>query len=191
LLRAGKEVSHRIRNRLNAATLALHLLQKQLEAGLTRSGEATIENALHELESLDRDVGRDLSDAAVSHARRALLVEDNSNESELLAGYLRLCGYEVDTAQDGLAAISYLRERERPDVVLLDMMMPRLDGAKTVTSIRSDPRLEGIRVFAVSGSDRESMGMEIGPRGVDRWFRKPINPRDFVAELDKHLSVHA
>ena len=65
--------------------------------------------------------------------------------------------------------------------------MPRLDGDGTVHVIRSDPSNAGLRVFSVTGASPESVDVENGPMGVDRWFRKPIRPDKLVREIDREL----
>ena len=181
---------HELRNRLHTANLALHLAQKQMAAGWTHEAESTLDSALGSLAELDQLAGGEKSAAARTHAkRRALLVEDNPNERELLAAYLRLSGYEVDVADDGLAAMRFLSEHERPDLVLLDMQLPRMNGRETVTAIRCNPAYRGLKVFAVSGSDQQAVGVTCGERGVDRWFSKPLDPSDFIHQLDRELHV--
>ena len=136
----------------------------------------------------------DLAGHAGTHAaqaRRALLVEDDANESELLAGFLRLSGFSVDTAADGCDALDYLAQHDQPDVVLLDMQMPRCDGRSTISAIRDNPQFQGLRVFAVSGKVPAELGVTVGPQGVDRWFRKPLNPQSLVRELKRDLLVSA
>lgn len=186
--------THRLRNRLNTANLALHLLGRQLEAGLSDEAEKTLQKALSELEVLDQEFdplkGRNESGQDAKGRRspwRALLVEDDENECELLAGYMRMRGFEVETAGDGLTALRYLSQNRRPDVVLLDMRMPRLDGPKTVSSIRRDPAYQGLKLFAVSGTDPSEVGVITGPEGIDRWFCKPLNPETLVREVNREL----
>ena len=124
--------------------------------------------------------------------RRALLVEDNANERELLAQLLRLGGFEVDTAGDGADALDYLRARGKPDVLLLDMGLPRLDGPTTVREIRRDSGLAGLKIVAVSGHGPEEYNLTPGPGGIDRWFTKPVDPtlliRHLEGELDQAMS---
>ena len=177
-----KELSHRARNRLNSAMLALHLLQKQLDLGRTADAMKTLDKALLELASLDSKS----EDAAAKEAKsvRALLVEDDANESELLAGFLQASGFSVDTADDGCKAIDYLSCHARPDVVLLDMHMPRCNGPATISAIRGNPQLEGLKIFAVSGSEPSECGVSVGPHGADRWFSKPIDPRRLVGQIN-------
>ncbi len=187
-------VGHEFRNRLNTANLALHLLQRQMDAGLMEQAESTLRTALRELDTLNETVG-DTNAATPSRrpassppSRRALLVEDDANESELLAGYLRLSGFDVDRAMDGLQALVYLSRHRSPDIVLLDMKMPRLDGPKTVASIRQDATYRNVKIFAVSGTPQAECGVTTGPEGVDRWFSKPINPQVLVDEMNRDLA---
>lgn len=114
---------------------------------------------------------------------RALLVEDDANESHLLASYLRSHGIEVTTAADGLAALEELAHGDRPDIVLLDMHMPRLGGKATIERIRQDPRCRDLKIFGVSGLGPQECGVQVGPAGVDHWFCKPLNPEKLVQQI--------
>ena len=106
-----------------------------------------------------------------------LLVEDDANEREMLAGFLRLRGHSVVCVADGQEALDYLKEHETPAVVMVDMKMPRCNGTEMVHALRNDDRHHGARVFAISGSTPEENSLAIGEKGVDRWFRKPLNPQ--------------
>ena len=183
-------LDHAIRNRLNAAALGLHLLHRQLETDDSPDAEATIFKIFNELKAIEQELEgpRQAStpiNTTASH--RALVVEDNDNERELLAGYLRVSGFEVDTASDGLQAMVRLTEKSPPDVVLLDMRMPRFDGQKTVTAIRSNPEYQGLKLFGVSGSKPEELNVRLGPGGVDRWFTKPLDPNSLIEALNDAL----
>lgn len=185
--------THRQRNRLHTAQLALKLLQKQLEAGLTADSAKTLQKALREFDSLDEEFSPpeevEAKVEAAPGSRRVLLVEDNVNESQLLSGYLRMSGYDVDTADNGLKALIYLSRHNPPDLLLLDMHMPEVDGPETVRSIRNNPELKPLKIFAVTGRSQEEMGVNLGPTGVDRWFRKPVNPEDLVHAMQRDLSI--
>ncbi len=76
-----------------------------------------------------------------------------------------------------------------PSVVLLDMNMPKLDGRSTLERIRGQESLKKTRVIAVSGMTPEQTGVEIGPTGVDYWFRKPVDAKKLVAEIERELAV--
>jgi len=185
---------HELRNRLHTANLALRLMQKQLDAGRKYEAERTLCLALDEFAALEQFVTSTVTRSTGTvtpdlRKRRALLVEDNAHERELLAGYLRLSGYEVNTAEDGQAAMEFLAAHERPDVVLLDMQMPGMDGRSTVTAIRCNPAYHGLKVFAVSGADRQSLELGGSARDVDGWFAKPLDPAAFVGELDRECSL--
>ncbi|HEV3417761.1 MAG TPA: response regulator [Pirellulales bacterium] len=184
--------NHRLRNRLNTARLALCLLEKQLEAGLIDAAKATLVRALEEFAAAANELqpaaGREEAAAKLPRLR-ALLVEDDANESELLAGILRMSGIVVDTAGDGWQALDYLAHHERPDVVLLDMRMPRFDGPSTISAIRQNPQLQGLKVYAVSGSTPDEVGLPMGPGGVDRWFSKPLDPGRLVREMKHELDA--
>jgi carbon storage regulator CsrA len=182
--------SHAIRNRLNAATLGLHFLHRKIEMGDLSDAEATIFRIFRELKTLEDEIQAEPGDRKTWECgfhRRALVVEDNDNERELLAGFLQLNGFDVETATDGLQAMVRLTQNGPPDVVLLDMRMPRFDGRRTVSAIRSNPACGHLKVFAVSGTSQEEMNVEIGPHGIDRWFSKPLNPKVLVEAIREDL----
>jgi carbon storage regulator CsrA len=189
----ARKLSHEVRNRLHAANLALHLSQKLLQANRQADAERTLQKALDEFAAIEeRLAGRNQPPPPAASPRsrgHALIVEDNLNESELLASYLRLSGFEVDTAPDGCDALRLLESELRPDAVLLDMRMPRCDGPTMVSALRANPDLCDLKVYAISGTSPDTLGVERGPRGVDRWFPKPLNPEVLVRELSRQLSV--
>jgi carbon storage regulator CsrA len=190
---SNREMTHAIRNRLNAAALGLHLLHRKLETDDLSDAEATIFKIFNELKAIETQMDGPATlsprkEKKVELHHRALVVEDNDNERELLAGYLRVSGFDVDTAADGLQAMVRLTERA-PDVVLLDMRMPRFDGRKTISAIRSNPDYRGMKLFAVSGVRPEEMNVTLGPGGVDRWFTKPVDPKGLLEALRADLHV--
>ncbi len=179
--------SHALRNRLNKISLLTNLLERQWAAGRTDEAGATLRKLSDVVNSLDRE-GTAGGEAGKAPAkRRPLLVEDDAEDRELLAGLLSVNGVECDTAEDGLAALDFLASHERPDFVLLDMYMPRCDGPETVARIRRDPRLADLKVFAVSGTAPRDLGLTTGPEGVDAWFPKPVNPQTLWESIQKHL----
>jgi carbon storage regulator CsrA len=184
--------NHRLRNRLNTARLSLELAVQQLNRGMHESAMDTLSRSLHEFDRIETDLEHEDAPAEAAshhHGPRALLVEDDANERELLAGYLSLSGFEVDTAGDGLGALVQLSRCEPPSVVLLDMNMPKLDGRSTLDRIRGQEALRKTRVIAVSGMKPEDAGVEVGPKGVDYWFQKPVDPKALVAEIERALSI--
>ena len=189
-----REFAHAMRNRLNAAVLAAEMLRLHLETGNALAAHEPLDKVVSELKALAAILQPETcpsppSSVAVRRPWKALLVEDNANESNLLAGYLRMTGFQVDTAGDGADALDYLHSHDRPDVVLLDMLMPRCDGPTTIGRIRRDPNLEGVKIYAVSGTSPKRFGVQTGPGGVDRWFTKPVDPRELVRQIDTELAA--
>jgi two-component system, OmpR family, response regulator len=188
---AGKPFSHAMRNRLHAAGIGLALLRRQLQAGLHDDAAATLDRIEAELHAAREDVEAFAPPSRpAARSRKALLVEDDANECELMAGLLRMAGIEVATANDGGDALDYLQEQPRPDVVLMDMMMPRCDGPTTVRAIRREPSYAGLKIFAVSARAPDGLGLPQDETGIDRWFRKPINPEVFLREVTAELTPH-
>lgn len=191
----GPSPTHELCNRLSKVSLTLHLFQRQRDAGLAAEAEATLGRVFASLEALDRDAVATLvagrSPAPAGRPPRALLVEDDSNERELLAGLLGMNGCECATAADGVEALDYLAAHDRPDVVLLDMLMPRCDGPSTLRAIRAEPRLSDLRVFCVSGTPPQELGVSTGPGGIDGWFPKPLNPRTLWDAIRRSVSSPA
>jgi carbon storage regulator CsrA len=184
-----RALRHWMRNRVNGATIGLALLRKQLATGHMGDLERTIaliEGEVTSLrEKLETQGEKAATPAAAPRLRKALLVEDEKNERELLAGFLRMSGFSVDTAGDGCDALDYLRAGQRPDVVLMDMGLPRCDGPTTVREIRRNPAHAGLRIFAVSGHSQDEYDLEQGPGGIDRWFHKPLDPAALLRSLNQ------
>lgn len=179
---AARERDHAIRNRLSGAMVGLGLLRRQIQAGLIAGAEATLQRVRDEVESIREHLSAaDTPPARAPAPRcRALLVEDDHNERELLCGFLRLAGLEVEAVGDGADALAYLRDGGRADVVLLDMVLPRCDGPTTVRAIRDDPGLANVMIYGVTGHDPERFDIV---NRVDRWFRKPLNPEELLEQL--------
>ena len=188
-----RELRHALNNHLNASTVGLALLRRQLDMGLTRNMAATLDKMEQELGKLQQRLEEAAARVSAPPAPpapprcQALVVEDDRNECELLAAFLRLSGMEVATAGDGADALDYLRDRGRPDVVFLDMLLPRCDGPTTVRAIRGNPAYAGLKIFGVTGTNPERFGLTEGPGGIDRWFHKPLNPEVLVREAFRYL----
>lgn len=172
-----EELAHKLRGRFNTAMLSINLARRQLELGKSDDAQMTLDAALNELARLEQSL---VPAPRPPRRIRTLLVEDNPHESALLQGYLRLNGVDVDNAGDGDEALDYLARHECPDAVLLDMQMPRRDGASTLAAIRADPAYNDLKVFAVTGAKREDVPIE---SGFDGWFTKPIDPARIVEAL--------
>ena len=82
---------------------------------------------------------------------RILVVDDDADIRAILGMVLTAEGHEVETAADGLAGLARLRGGPRPALILLDLMMPQLDGEGFLRELRSDPRTAGVPVVILSG----------------------------------------
>jgi carbon storage regulator CsrA len=185
--------AHALRNMLNKVSLSLSVFQQQWQRGLTDAANATLEKVFATLETLGRDPSAlmEAKPAAppVPSRFRTLVVEDDSNERELLAGLLSMNGCDCETAADGLDALEYLSSHQRPDLVLLDLRMPRCDGPRMLAEIRNNPQYQGLKVFAISGTSPEEVGVPKGPAGVDAWFPKPLNARKLCQAIKESMGV--
>ncbi len=188
LVRFSKEVSHELRNELHSISIALHLLKQGVEAGYVEDFEATFDKLVEHIERINSNQALQSDEALTEQviaetcaeekqASTALLVEDQDNEREMLASLLRMHGYQVTTAADGLEALDYLAENEKPEVILVDMRMPRCDGPTTIRRIRENTCFDDVKLFAISGSSPQECGVDLEESGVSHWFRKPLNPK--------------
>ncbi len=185
-----RELIHAVRRRLDAAAEALNRLHEQCEYDRNGKAQQTVMEIFRELRMLEEEANSAIAPDEM-RAPRALLVEDDVNERELLAGYLRSHGIETTTANDGQDALDYLSLHALPDVVLLDMQMPRCSGRCFIRKIRTVSDFRKLKVFAVSGTDPAEFGIDVGPDGIDRWFPKPINPERLVDEIAKQVGLTA
>ncbi len=114
-----------------------------------------------------------------------LLVDDNADMRNYVRRLLRQ-RYEVHTATDGEAALSAIREL-RPDLVLSDVMMPRLDGFALVRAIRSDPALADLPIVLLSARAGEDASIEGLETGADDYLIKPFSARELAARVSSAL----
>ena len=112
-------------------------------------------------------------------AARVLVVDDSAAIRTLIVVNLRLEGYDVREAADGEQALEVVGEW-RPDVITLDVVMPRLDGFGTLQRLRADPGTADIPVVLVTAR-AQSVDRERGEElGVDAYVTKPFEPADLV-----------
>jgi CheY-like chemotaxis protein len=115
----------------------------------------------------------------VDQPLRALVVDDSAVIRELIAVNLELEGFEVATAGDGESALRLARELY-PDVITLDVMMPRLTGFEAVELLRKDPGTASIPIVMVTGRAQAAdlaRGEEVG---VDAYLTKPFEPAELI-----------
>lgn len=111
-------------------------------------------------------------------SRRVLVVDDNKVIRQLIRVNLELEGLEVVTAADGVECLDVVHQ-VLPDVITLDVVMPRLDGLRTAARLRSDPRTEHLPIVIVSACSQYEVeaGLDVG---VDAFLAKPFEPAELV-----------
>src|SRR5262245_41246220 len=117
-----------------------------------------------------------------------LVVDDTPANIQILIGILKEKGYQLSVATNGIEALKVL-ERIRPDLILLDVMMPEMDGFETCRQIKNSDTLREIPIiFLTSKTDTEDIvkGFEIG--AVD-YVAKPFNAPELLARINTHLTV--
>jgi two-component system alkaline phosphatase synthesis response regulator PhoP len=120
--------------------------------------------------------------------KRVLVVDDERDIVDLIKYNLVKEGYDVAVAFDGAQALE--KAKQGTDLVILDLMMPVLDGFETCKRLKSDPKTSGIPVVfltARSGEVDEVIGLELG---ADDYIQKPISPRKLVARVKAILRRH-
>jgi DNA-binding response OmpR family regulator len=114
---------------------------------------------------------------------RVLVVEDDKKMNEILVDYLESDGYQVYSARDGVEALN-LFDHEKIDIVILDIMIPKLDGWSVCRRIRQKSDVLIIILSARSEEDDKLLGYELG---ADEYFTKPISPRVLLAGMNALL----
>jgi two-component system, cell cycle response regulator DivK len=118
----------------------------------------------------------------------ALLVEDNENNRYLATLLLEHGGFRIIHAVNGREGLD-AASREKPDIIILDIQMPEMDGYETAVRLKADAELAAIPIVGVSSyamaGDREK-AMKIGFAG---YIEKPINPETFVGEIRRFLKT--
>ena len=123
---------------------------------------------------------------SVSPAPRVLVVDDEADISTILALALRRAGYEVSTAADGLQALEAIK-RERPDLVILDVMMPKLDGFETLRRLRDGGPTAALPVIMLTARAQLADRMKGFERGADDYVAKPFEPSEIIARVQSVL----
>jgi CheY-like chemotaxis protein len=105
-----------------------------------------------------------------------LIVEDNAQNRLLMVDILKVRGYEVLEAHDGAEGIALARAH-KPDLILLDMQMPVMDGLEAARLLKADPETRGIKILAVTSFAMKGDRERILAAGCDEYMAKPIDTR--------------
>jgi two-component system alkaline phosphatase synthesis response regulator PhoP len=118
--------------------------------------------------------------------RRVLIAEDDPQSAELLEAYLAESGYEIKTAADGQETLQKIHDW-RPDLVLLDVMMPRISGFQVCKLVRSDPQLRATAILMITALDQPSDIERAVEAGTDDFLTKPINKKELLLRVQALL----
>jgi two-component system, cell cycle response regulator len=120
---------------------------------------------------------------------RILVIEDNAANLDLMTYLLQAFGYTPLYARDGEEGIA-LALRERPDLIICDLQLPRLDGYGVVHRLRQNPALRVALVIAVTAFAMVGDRDKVLSAGFDGYLAKPINPETFVSQIETFLGSH-
>lgn len=150
------------------------------------TGQKTRINKIN-VDSLVKQMKKQMATAVDDHTKsrkNILVVDDDSNIRNLLRQELKAAGYLVAEAADGVEAISLIK-KNIPDLILLDVMMPKMSGFDVAAVLKNDPTTMNIPIIIVSIIENRERGYSIG---VDRYFTKPLNTEDLLKEIGLLLS---
>ena len=117
--------------------------------------------------------------------RLVLLVDDCQDTRELYAEYLELSGFDVKEADNGIVAIDEA-VRVRPDIIVMDMSLPKLDGREAARQLRADERTRSIPLVMISGYDADALPKSDGL--WDQYLGKPCPPDKLVSVIGRLVS---
>ena len=118
---------------------------------------------------------------------RILVVEDDIDIAALVAHKLRSAGHDVAQVEDGDAALAAIRE-QRPDLVVLDWMIPGPDGIAVCETVRAEPELAGTRILMLTAKAQESDFERAFRSGADEYMQKPFSTRELVLRAESILA---
>jgi DNA-binding response OmpR family regulator len=118
---------------------------------------------------------------------RILVVEDDIDIAALVAHKLRSAGHDVAQVEDGDAALAAIRE-QRPDLVVLDWMIPGPDGIAVCETVRADPELAATRILMLTAKAQESDFERAFRSGADEYMQKPFSTRELVVRAESILA---
>ena len=118
---------------------------------------------------------------------RIVLADDSPDLLSILGSRFRAHGHDVHEARDGAEALDVIRA-ERPDIIVLDVMMPELNGYQVCRRLKAEPELAKIPVILLTAKDSEADRFWGGEVGAAVFLSKPVDPARVVAEVERLLA---
>jgi two-component system, cell cycle response regulator DivK len=120
-------------------------------------------------------------------SKRILVVEDQPDNRQIIRDMLAPTDYEITEAEDGQQALEAIAKR-RPDLILMDIQLPIIDGYTATRKIKSDPALRSIPIIAVTSYALSGEEKKAREAGCDDYVPKPFSPRQLLAKIRQFLS---
>jgi two-component system, cell cycle response regulator DivK len=119
-------------------------------------------------------------------SKRILVVEDQEDNRQILRDLLGSVGYDMTEAWDGEAGITAAKQ-QHPDLILMDIQMPQMDGYEATRRIKADPELKSIPVIVVTSYALSGDEGKAREAGCDAYVTKPYSPRQLLAKIKEFL----
>jgi two-component system cell cycle response regulator DivK len=119
-------------------------------------------------------------------SRRILVVEDHEENRRIMRDLLTSASYEMIEAVTGEDGVT-MAERERPDLILMDIQLPGIDGYETTRRIKANPALRAIPIIAVTSYALSGDDVKAREAGCNDYVTKPFSPRALLAKIRQHL----
>src|SRR6201988_1556396 len=120
-------------------------------------------------------------------SKRILVVEDQPDSRQIIRDMLATTDYEITEAENGEEALPAIA-KQRPDLILMDVQLPIMDGYAATRRIKADPALRAIPVIAVTSYALNGEEQTARAAGCDDYVPKPFSPRELLAKIRQHLS---
>ncbi len=118
--------------------------------------------------------------------KRILVVEDQRDNRQIMRDLLTSAGYEVIEAVTGPEAVSMVSEK-RPDLILMDIQLPGIDGLEATRQIKNKPGFDGVPIIAVTSYALSGDNVKAMDAGCDAYFAKPVSPRALLVKIKEFL----
>ena len=119
-------------------------------------------------------------------SKRILVVEDQEDNRQIIRDLLSATDYEIMEAETGEQALEAVA-KQRPDLILMDIQLPGIDGYETTRRIKADPALRSIPIIAVTSYALSGEEQKARAAGCDEYVPKPYSPRQLLAKIRQYL----
>ena len=119
-------------------------------------------------------------------SKRILVVEDHADNRQIIRDMLAPTDYEITEAENGEEALAAIA-KQRPDLILMDIQLPTMDGYEATRRIKADPTLRSIPIIAVTSYALSGEETKARSAGCDEYVPKPFSPRQLLAKIRQYM----